>query len=70
LAVSSTGTILAAVDTQAQKKVKATLRMNRLTASFLGQFTESKERVLIKTGKETLFPQVANDPYALILSRK
>jgi len=70
LAVSSTGTILAAVDPQAQEKVKATLRINRLFASFLGEFTETKDRVLIKTGKETLFPQVANDPYALILCGK
>jgi hydrogenase maturation factor len=70
LAASSTGTILAAVDPQAKEKVKATLRKNGLSACFLGQFTESKERVLIKTGKETSFPQVADDPYALILSRK
>jgi hydrogenase maturation factor len=70
LAVSSTGTILAAVDAQAQGKVKTTLSKNGLSACFLGEFTENKERVLIKTGKEVPFPQVADDPYTLILSGK
>ena len=70
LAVSSTGTILAAVDPQAQEKVKATLKKNGLPTCFLGQFKESKGRVLVKTGKESPFPQVADDPYTLILSGK
>jgi hydrogenase maturation factor len=70
LAVSSTGTILAAVDAQAQERVKAVLSKNGLSACFLGEFTENKERVLIKTGKEVPFPQVADDPYTLILSGK
>jgi hydrogenase maturation factor len=69
LAISSTGTILAAVDAQAQEKVKATLSKNALSAYFLGEFTENKERVLIRTGKETVFPQVADDPYVIILNR-
>jgi hydrogenase maturation factor len=50
LAVSSTGAILAAVDAQAQEKVKTTLSKNGLSACFLGEFTENKERVLIKAG--------------------
>ena len=41
-----------------------------LSACFLGEFTENKERVLIKKGKEMPFPQVADDPYTLILSGK
>jgi hydrogenase maturation factor len=68
LAMSSTGTILAAVKPQAQEKVKATLKKNGLSASFLGEFTENKARILIKEGKETPFPQVTDDPYTLILS--
>ena len=70
LAMSSTGTILAAVEPEAQEKVKATLTKNGLSACFLGEFTANKERVLIKKGKETHFPQVADDPYTLILSGK
>ena len=70
LAMSSTGTILAAVDAKAQEKVKAALSQLGLTACFLGEFTKNKQRALIKTGKETFFPQIADDPYALILSGK
>lgn len=70
LATSSTGTILAAVDAQAQEKVKTTLSKNRLSACFLGEFTENKERVLIKNGKQMPFPQVADDPYTSILAGK
>jgi hydrogenase maturation factor len=70
LATSSTGSILAAVDAQDQEKVKTTLSKNNLSACFLGEFTENKKRVLTKTGKETSFPQVADDPYTSILSGK
>ncbi len=70
LAMSSTGTILAAVDAQAEEKVKATLCKNGLSACILGEFTEAKERFLIKHGEETLFPLAADDPYALMLSQK
>ena len=70
LAMSSTGTILAAVKPEAKEKAKVTLAKIGLEASYLGEFTENKERVLIKKGKETLFPQVADDPYTLILSGK
>ena len=70
LAMSSTGTILAAVKPEAQEKVKATLNKNGLSACFFGEFTENKDRVLIRKGKETTFPQIADDPYTLILSGK
>ena len=70
LSISSTGTILAAVSPQAREKVQATLSQRGLNAHFLGEFTENKERILIKKGKETLFPQVADDPYTLMLSGK
>lgn len=70
LSMSSTGTILAAVDAKAQEKVTATLRKNGLCACFLGEFTENKKRVLIKNDLELPFPQVADDPYSLILAGK
>jgi len=69
LAVSSTGTILAAVYTQAAQKVKTVLSENRLIGFFVGEFTENKERILIKQGKEAAFPSVADDPYTVVLSR-
>lgn len=70
LAMSSTGTILAAVEPTAQEKVKAALTKNGLSACFLGEFTANNERVLIRKGKEVPFPQFADDPYTLILSGK
>lgn len=70
LAMSSTGTVLAAVDGDAQEKVKSALKQNGLTAYFLGEFTENKGRVLLKLGKETAFPEVPTDPYRLIMLGK
>ncbi len=70
LAMSSTGTILAAVKPDAKAKVEAILNKLGLTASFIGEFTESKEKILVRKGKETPFPQVADDPYTRILSGK
>jgi hydrogenase maturation factor len=68
LSMSSTGTILAAVDPQAKGKVEEALRRNGVSASFLGTFTKSKERVLVKGDGDVVFPQVAEDPYSRILS--
>ncbi len=70
MAMSSTGTILAAVAPEAQEKVKESLKKNGLSAYFLGEFTAKKERVLIRNGKETPFPLIADDPYTLILAGK
>jgi hydrogenase maturation factor len=70
LSMSSTGTVLAAVDSHAQEKVKAALRQSGLTAYFLGEFTENKKRIVIKLGKEESFPEVPSDPYSLIVSGK
>lgn len=70
LSISSTGTILAAIEAQAKEKVQSTLSLCGLSACFIGQFTGDKKRLLTKMGKETVFPQVAIDPYATILSSK
>jgi hydrogenase expression/formation protein HypE len=70
LAMSSTGTILAAVAPEAQEKVKTTLKRYNLSAYFIGKFTSNKQRFIIRKGEETPFPQVANDPYTQILSKE
>jgi len=70
LAMSSTGTILAAVKPEAQQKVKETLEKMGLSAFFIGEFTETKERVLIKGKEEMAYPSLVDDPYTLILSGK
>ncbi|MEM2112195.1 MAG: AIR synthase-related protein [Candidatus Bathyarchaeia archaeon] len=68
LSMSSTGTILASVSPKAKDEAKEALRQKGFKATFLGSFTENKRRILIKNGKETLFPKKAEDPYAMILS--
>ncbi len=70
LAMSSTGTILAAVSPTAKDEVGNALRESGLTASFIGKFTGNKKRILTNKSRETPFPTVANDPYARILSGK
>ena len=70
LAMSSTGTVLAAVDAKAIDEVNAALRQCGLSAYFLGEFTETKDRVMFKRGRSSSFPEVPNDPYALIISGK
>jgi hydrogenase expression/formation protein HypE len=68
LSISSTGTILAAIQPEAQKKVEKTLRDLRLSAAFIGELTERKERILVKSGSEVAFPNVADDPYTMLLA--
>jgi len=68
LSLSSTGTILAAVDPQAKGKVEEALRKTGISVNFLGNFTESKDRVLVKDDGDVTFPQAADDPYSKILS--
>lgn len=68
LSASSTGTILAAADSQAQKKIAAALKLIGLTLHVIGRFTEEKKRTIIKSGKELDFPEVPRDPYEQIFS--
>ena len=70
LAMSSTGTILAAVDPKAKDKVVQVLNGNGLSAHFIGKFSYDTKRILLKKGIEMLFPEVAEDPYRQILSGK
>jgi hydrogenase maturation factor len=68
LSMSSTGTILVAVNPKARGEVEKTLKRHGLKACFLGVFTEDKRRILVKGGKERRFPEKAEDPYERILS--
>jgi hydrogenase expression/formation protein HypE len=70
LSLSSTGTFLAAVSPEAKSRVETVLRQNRVEARFLGYFTEDMRRILVKKGKETLFPREADDPYSRFVSVK
>jgi hydrogenase expression/formation protein HypE len=68
LSMSSTGTILAAVTPQAKQKASETLRKLGLSASYIGEFTEDKSRTLIKNEKTVTLPNVADDPYTMMLA--
>ncbi|MGB9676970.1 MAG: AIR synthase-related protein [Candidatus Bathyarchaeales archaeon] len=70
LSMSSTGAILAAVSPEAKDNVERVLRQNNVEASFLGVFIKNRRKTLIKNGKETRFPDEAEDPYERILSGK
>ncbi len=65
LSMSSTGTIIASVDSQFKETAAEVLRKIGLSPSFIGRFTESKKRIL-KKEKETVFPRISDDPYAKI----
>jgi hydrogenase maturation factor len=70
LSTSSTGTIIAAVDTEAKDKIEETMRRNGVSANLVGTFTKNKDRNLVKDNKRTPFPQVADDPYNTIFFSK
>jgi hydrogenase maturation factor len=70
LSTSSTGTIVAAVEKQAQPIVSETLRRLGIRTSFIGTFTKTKDRVIEGKRGRTSFPRVAEDPYGKILSGK
>ncbi|MCW4025366.1 MAG: AIR synthase-related protein [Candidatus Bathyarchaeota archaeon] len=70
LALSSTGTILAAVAPQVKQQVIDVLSLLGLPAYFLGTFTFDKCRLLTKAGKETLFPASAVDPYTQLMASR
>ena len=66
LAMSSTGTILAAIKPKAKESTLKMLRL--LSPSILGEFTECQDRVLIKDNRERAFPAVADDPYTMMMA--
>jgi hydrogenase maturation factor len=70
LSTSSTGMIIAAVEKQKQPIVEETLQNQGVPFSFVGTFTECKDRVIEWKSGSTPFPRVADDPYGKILSGK
>jgi len=68
LAMSSTGTILAAIEPKAIKEAEEKLTKLGLSISVIGEFTESKKRTLVKGKNELAFPSQADDPYTMILA--
>lgn len=68
LALSSTGTILAAVSPSLKQRAVEVLKQLGLCAYFIGEFTEGKSRVLMKEEKTSIFPASAEDVYTKLLA--
>jgi hydrogenase expression/formation protein HypE len=67
LSMSSTGTLLTAVDPDCEGKVIKALNEIGVSANYVGEFKENKERILARNGQVSPFPRIADDPYTLIL---
>jgi hydrogenase expression/formation protein HypE len=69
LAMSSTGTILGAIAPSSKEQVMQTLKKQGLTAYFIGEFTENKQRMLVRDGgiKEPFASRV-DDPYTAMMA--
>jgi hydrogenase maturation factor len=71
LSLSSTGTVLAAVSPLLKCRAVEVLESLGLCAYFIGEFTDKrKNRVLIKSGSEEVFPVLAEDVYTRLLEVK
>jgi len=70
LSMSSTGTILAAIGPEAKDRVEKSLHNIGVETRFLGTLTKDMRHVLVKDGKEKMFPKTTDDPYERILSGK
>jgi len=68
LSMSSTGTILVAVDPEVLGEVEKGLKIHGLEAFSIGAFKEEKRRIIVKDGRKRRFPEKAEDPYERILS--
>lgn len=68
LSMSSTGTIIAAVNSKVKDKIADVMSQNSIEVRFLGTFAKDKRRILLKRGKRTQFPRSADDPYERILA--
>lgn len=67
LAMSSTGTLLAAVHPKNEAEVLRKLRDTNTPARSIGTFTQSRKRVLQHRERTMRFPRDAEDPYAKVM---
>ena len=64
--ISSTGTLIAITQPENVESLIAELHKNGIVAFEIGEFTEEKERVLIKGENEEKFPEFEMDPYVTL----
>ncbi len=69
LSISSTGTLLAAVCPEMIDHAVEELRKHGVEVSWIGSFTKNRKRLMQRGKKTTVFPNVAEDPYAKIMLR-
>lgn len=69
LSISSTGTLLVAVNPKIKEHVLQELRAQNIEVNLIGTFTKNKKRLIQFGKKKTAFPKVAEDPYAKIMLR-
>lgn len=67
LSISSTGTLLAAVDPERREQAFWELQKQGIEASLIGAFTKNNKRVMRQVRKNVDFPEEAEDPYAKIM---
>lgn len=65
--ISSTGTLLAAIDPKTKDQALQELLKQGIDASFIGTFTKNKKRLIQRGKKKTVFPKMTEDPYAKIM---
>jgi hydrogenase expression/formation protein HypE len=68
MAMSSTGTILTAIQPKAEEQVAAAMATLGLKATVIGTLTQNRNRLLTKKGKRETFPEAAEDPYAKMMA--
>lgn len=67
LSISSTGTLLAAVDPERREQALWELQKQGIEASLIGTFTKNNKRVMQQVRKKVDFPEKAEDPYVKIM---
>ncbi len=67
LSLSSTGTLLAAVDPKTKDIALQKLRGHGIEASIIGVFNKDRKRLIQQGKKKLVFPTIPEDPYAKIV---
>jgi hydrogenase maturation factor len=70
LSISSTGSLVASIDSQKTEDALRELAKNEIEATLIGAFTEDKKRILRRGKHTSVFPKVAKDPYSKIMRRQ
>jgi hydrogenase expression/formation protein HypE len=70
LAMSSTGTIIAAIDPNVKEEVIEALSKLGLTGRIIGKLSHRRTRTLTAVPKRVKFPTKVEDPYARIMAKK